>query len=48
LQGYRYTPAIRIAGDATNISGAARIVTPAALYVAGGAIKNAGEFTDLI
>jgi hypothetical protein len=41
------TPAILNAGGATNITGAARIVTAAARNVTGGAMKNAGEFTDL-
>jgi hypothetical protein len=41
------TPAFKIAGGARNTSGAARIVTAAAQNVTGGAMKDAGEFTDL-
>jgi hypothetical protein len=43
-----YTPAFRIAGGATNTSGAARIIAPAVIDVTGGAMNDAGEFTGLI
>jgi hypothetical protein len=46
IAGVYATPAMFSAGDATLFAGAAGIVAAAALQITGGAMKNAGEFTD--
>jgi hypothetical protein len=37
---------MKIAGDATILTGAAIFIAPAALIITGGAMNIAGEFTD--